>query len=495
MSKKAILAIDQGTTGTTAVLVDTDLNFLAKSNREFPQVFPKPGWVEHNLDDIWKSVEDSVGDVLSESGLDPNSIECIGITNQRETVGVWERESGKALRNAIVWQCRRTSDLCNQLKRDGLEVEVRNRAGLLLDPYFSGSKIRWMLEEDSEVSNQVSEGKAIFGNMDTYVAYRLSGNTSHVTEPSNASRMMLMNLETQEWDDVLLDMFKVPKNSLPEIKSSNSEFGKTRGLSFLPDGIPIYGILGDQQSALFGQACFDSGQAKVTFGTGSFLLINTGSEIKKSQNRLLTTVSWKMGSDCYFSLEGSAFIAGAAVQWLRDKLQIVKSAPEIEELAKQAKDEDMGDLVVVPAFAGLGAPHWRSEARGVISGITRGTGRCHIARATLEAIALQNMDLLTAMEKDGQTLSELRVDGGASVNDFLIQIQADLIGRDCVRPKIIETTAMGAAMMAGLGAGVWSDLDSLKKSWKEDKRFSPIESNQDYYESVKQKWEAAVLKA
>jgi len=495
MSGKVILAIDQGTTGTTALLLTPDLKILAKANTEFKQYYPKPGWVEHDPNEIWKSTLISIEKVLKTSSIDPSSLFSIGITNQRETVCAWDRNTGEILHRAIVWQCRRTSEICRALKEKGLEETVSTKTGLLLDPYFSGTKMKWLLENIESIQKKAKSNSLSFGTIDTFLLNRFTSGESYFTEPSNASRTLLMNLKTGDWDPELLEIFGVSQSALPVIHSSDSHFGKTKGVGVLPDGIPIHGILGDQQAALFGQACFEKGKGKATYGTGSFLLVNTGSEIYHSKNRLLTTVAWKLQNQLTYALEGSAFIAGAAVQWLRDELQIVDSSPESEELALRAPLEEMGELVVVPAFTGLGAPYWNPEARGLISGITRGTGRAHIARATLEAIALQNWELIECMKADGQPFQELRVDGGASLNGLLIQTQSNLLDIDCVRPENIETTALGAAMMAGLGVGVWSGFQDLASSWQESKRFNPDHTLENYTNALKKKWKEAVKKA
>lgn len=467
-----ILAIDQGTTGTTVLILDERLRVLAKVNKEFPQIYPRPGWVEHDPEDIWATTQATIAGALAQAGLDPSSISSIGITNQRETTVVWRRRDGKPVHNAIVWQCRRTADFCTELKEQGLEPTFRAKTGLVLDPYFSGTKIRWILDNVDGARQAADEGELAFGNIDSFLVWRLSDGAAHVTDVSNASRTLGMDLKSLSWDDELLDALDVPRSLLPEIRSSSEVYGHTKGLSVLPDGIPIAGIAGDQQAALFGQVCFGTGEAKCTFGTGAFLLMNTGSKPVVSTRGMLTTVAWKVGDEVDYALEGSAFIAGAAVQWLRDGLGLIQSADDIERLAMTVPDS--GGVVFVPALTGLGAPHWRADARGVIVGLDRGVTKAHIARATLEGIALQNADILGAMEADsGVKLSALKVDGGAAANNLLMQFQADVLDVPIVRPTMLETTALGAGLLAGLATGVWSTRDEAKAAWKEDRTFTP----------------------
>jgi glycerol kinase len=472
MAASYVLAIDQGTTGTTVLVLDRYLAVRARVNQEFRQIFPKPGWVEHDLEDIWSSTVTTVQRALREAGLRGGEVSAIGITNQRETVGLWERRGGRPVHHAIVWQDRRTTDACARLKADGREARVREKTGLVLDPYFSATKIRWLLDHVKGVEEKARDGAVAFGTIDTFLAWRLTGGAAHVTDVSNASRTLLMDLRTREWDRELLDLFGVPRSVLPEIRPSSQVYGTTRGVKVLPDGIPVAGIAGDQQAALFGQACFDPGEAKCTYGTGAFLLQNTGAEPVVSSRGLLTTVAWSVGGEVAYALEGSSFIAGAAVQWLRDGLGLIKKAADVEALAKQVKDS--GDLVFVPALAGLGAPHWRPDARGVIRGIDRGTTAAHLARATLEGIAFLIHDLVEAMRAEvHRPIPAFKVDGGASQNDFLMQFQADLLGVPVERPRMIETTAFGAAFLAGLATGVWKDREEIRKSWKVGKRFEP----------------------
>ncbi len=488
-----VLAIDQGTTGTTALLLDTNLNTLAKFNQEFRQIFPRPGWVEHDAEDIWASVEATVAGVLAKAGVGVERIAAIGITNQRETTVLWDRATSRPVHNAIVWQCRRTTDRCAALKEAGHEAAVRQTTGLVLDPYFSGTKLAWLLDEVDGARARAARGELAFGTIDTFLTWRLTGGTAHVTDASNASRTLLMDLKSMAWDEGMLDLLRVPRSVLPEIRGCSEVYGRTRGLSFLPDGIPVAGMAGDQQSALFGQAAFAPGEAKCTYGTGAFLLLNTGDRVVYSDNGMLTTVAWQLGGETTYALEGSVFIAGAAVQWLRDGLNILGAAPEIEALAGSVPDS--GGVVFVPALAGLGAPHWRASARGAILGIDRGTTRAHLARATLEGIALQIVDILQAMEADLESsLKGLRVDGGAAANDLLMQLQADLLGVPIVRPRMLETTAAGAAMLAGLATGVWSDLGQVGSAWQEDREFDPAMPREQARQMM-DAWEQAVEKA
>ena len=469
---KAILAIDQGTTGTTVAVMNTRGVLLGSVNYEFPQIYPKPGWVEHDPEAIWASVLKGIRAVFRKGLCKPADVASIGITNQRETSLLWERRSGKPLGNAIVWQCRRTASFCEGLRKKGLEPMVRDRTGLVLDPYFSASKFRWLLNDIEGARGRARRGDIAAGTIDSYLLYRLTGGAVHATDVSNASRTSLMNLRTLDWDPELLKLFNVPKKLLPEIIPSSGDLGRTQGVPGLPDGVPIAGIAGDQQSALFGQAGFDRGAAKCTFGTGSFILMNTGQDLMHSDAGLLSTVAWQLPGQKtpVYALEGGAFICGAAVQWLRDELGIIKRAPDIEQLASQVPNA--GGVEFVPALTGLGAPHWDPGARGVISGLTRGAGAAHIARATLEAMALQNVDILRAMERDlGRRMVDLKVDGGAAANNLLMQLQADYLGREIIRPKVIETTVAGACFLAGLGVGIWKDTEALAKVWRADQRF------------------------
>lgn len=465
-----ILAIDQGTTGSTAVLIDKNLRVYGSVNASFPQKYPQAGWVEHDPEDIWASVRTVVTQIFERSHIDPSEVKAIGITNQRETVVGWERASGKPIHNAIVWQCRRTADVCNELKAKGLESLFKERAGLVLDPYFSGTKIAWILDHVEGARDRIDALQ--FGTIDSYLTWRLTGGKAHITDVSNASRTLLMNLQECTWDPELAEHLNVPLELLPEIRSSAEIYGETQGLDFLPDGIPIAGIAGDQQSALFGQVCFEPGEAKCTYGTGAFLLMNVGDTPHPSSNGLLSTAAWKIGDRTTYALEGSAFVAGAIVQWLRDGLGIIENSSDIEALAKSVADTN--GVVLVPALAGLGAPHWNPEARGVLWGLTAGVHKGHIARAALEGIAFECNDILRAMEEDLQKpLQLLRVDGGAAANNLLMQFQSDVLRVPISRPQIIETTALGAALLAGLGVGFFDGYEDIRRIWREDRRFQP----------------------
>jgi glycerol kinase len=489
-----LLAIDQGTTGTTALLVDDNLTLRGKVTVDFPQHFPQPGWVEHDAEEIWVSVCQAVSGVLATTGIPAKTISAIGITNQRETVLPWERSSGRPLTRAIVWQCRRTADLCQQLRNAGLEPEFRQKTGLVLDPYLSGTKIRWLLDHTPGLRQRAEAGDIAFGTIDSFLVWRLCGGQTHITDVSNASRTLLMNLQTCNWDEALLGHLDIPASVLPEIRPSSTVYARTHGLNFLPDGIPIAGIAGDQQAALFGQACFSAGEGKCTYGTGAFLLVNTGPTPVPSSNGLLTTVAWQIeGQPPIYALEGSAFVAGAAVQWLRDGLGLIKTAADIETLAQNVADS--AGVIFVPALTGLGAPHWNSAARGLISGITRGTTAAHLARATLEGIALQIVDLVQAMDEDrGMPLAVFKVDGGAAANNLLMQLQADLLNVAVIRPRTIETTALGAAMLAGLAVNIWPDMSQLQACWQEERRFTPQMETQQRQDLIA-RWQSVVSKA
>jgi glycerol kinase len=488
-----ILAIDQGTTSSRAVIVDHAMNIRGSGQQEFKQRYPRPGWVEHEPEAIWASVEHSIRTAIKDARINASEIAGIGITNQRETIVLWDSKNGKPAHNAIVWQCRRSAAICERLRKRGLEPMFSRKTGLLLDPYFSGTKLAWLFENVYGLRAKARNGRLKAGTIDSFLVFRLTGGQSHVTDASNASRTLLLDIHKVAWDEELAGLLGIPLGIMPRVVGNSQVYGKTKGLGCLPDGIPISGMAGDQQAALFGQACFDQGDAKCTFGTGSFLLMNTGEKPARSKNRLLTTIGWMRGGKTTYALEGSVFIAGAAVQWLRDGLKIIKASPHIEALAAQVESSE--GVVMVPALVGLGAPHWRPEARGLISGITRGTNLAHIARATLEAIALQNYEIIRAMESDsGLKLRRLKVDGGAAANDLLMQIQADLIRREIVRPKLIETTAMGAAFLAGLGVGYWPDLRSIARAWKKDKSFSPRMDEASRKDLIG-RWETAVRKA
>ena len=491
-----ILAIDQGTTGSTALILDRALTVLARANREFTQHFPRPGWVEHEADEIWASVGGAIIEALGRANVDAKRIAAVGITNQRETSLLWRRSDGKPIHRALVWQDRRTADTCKALREAGHEATIKSRTGLVLDPYFSATKLAWTLDNVEGARAAAERGELAAGTIDTYLVWRMTGGAVHATEPSNASRTLLWPLKgragegRRDWDLELCDLLRVPASVLPEVRPCTAHFGTTKGVPGLPDGIPIHGIAGDQQSALFGQACFARGQAKCTYGTGAFVMLNTGDEIVGSEHGLLTTVGWQIGEHTTYCLEGSAFMAGAVVQWLRDGLGFVASAAEIESLAHSVNDSD--GVVLVPAHAGLGAPHWRPEARGLIRGLTRGTTRGHIARAALEGIALEVTDLLEAMASDmGAPLEALRVDGGAAANDLLMQMQCDLLGVKLARPTILESTALGATFLAGLGVGLWSSTNDVAAAWKQDRAFVPA-GDPAKLAALREAWRAAV---
>ncbi|NTX02949.1 MULTISPECIES: glycerol kinase GlpK [Myxococcus] len=492
---KYVLALDQGTTGTHVSILDSKLKVVGRSYKEFTQHFPKPSWVEHDLDEIWATSEWCIGRALKDAGLVGRDISAVGITNQRETTGLWARDSGKPLHRAIVWQDRRTSELCRQLKERGVEPRVRETTGLVVDPYFSGTKLHWLFEHVKGARARAERGDVCFGTIDTWLVYKLTGGTTHVTDVSNASRTLLMDLKTLQWSDEMRALLKIPAACLPQIRGSAEVYGTTRGMRSLPDGVPVAGMAGDQQAALFGQACFEPGESKCTYGTGAFLLMNTGTEPVRSSAGLLTTVAWRLGGtgSTTYALEGSSFIAGAAVQWMRDGLKVIKRAPDIEALAASVKDT--GDVVFVPALAGLGAPHWRPEARGLFAGMDRSTTVAHMARAVLEGIALQIHDLAEAMRRDsGRNIPVFKADGGAAANNLLMQYQADLLGVPVVRPKNLETTSLGAAFLGGLGAGVWDSPDAIRRAWKADKVFKP-KMKADLRERHLGKWKRAVERA
>ena len=466
---KYVLALDQGTTSSRAIVFDHAGSIVTVAQKEFPQLFPKPGWVEHDPREIWSSQAGVAEEALAKAGVAARDVAAIGITNQRETTLVWDRESGAPVGNAIVWQDRRTAPMCDRLKARKLDRVIRRKTGLVVDAYFSGTKVQWLLENVKGARARARAGELAFGTVDSWLVWNLTGGRVHVTDASNASRTMLYDIAKGDWDDELLKIFGVPRSMLPEVRSSSEVYGET---TLFGAAIPIAGIAGDQQAALFGQACTKPGMAKNTYGTGCFMLMNTGTKRIASKNNLLTTVAWRIGDRTEYALEGSIFIAGAVVQWLRDGMQFFRSAPEIEALA--ASVADTGGVYLVPAFAGLGAPHWDQYARGTIVGLTRGTTKAHIARAALESIALQTMDVLSAMEADsGITLKQLRVDGGASANNLLMQLQADVLGVPVVRPRVAETTALGAAYLAGLAVGFWKSQAEIARQWQVDKTFTP----------------------
>ncbi|WP_373047349.1 glycerol kinase GlpK [Vulgatibacter sp.] len=494
MAGDYVLSIDQGTTGTTVLVLDRKLDVKARVNREFPQHFPKPGQVEHDLEEIWTSVVLSINEALRKARVKGTSVAAIGITNQRETTALWNRRTGKPVGRAIVWQDRRTAPLCRELKEAGHEPMIRERTGLVIDPYFSGTKLKWLLDHVRGAKERARRGDLAFGTIDSFLVWRLTGGAVHVTDVTNASRTLLMNLRTLAWDEELLALFDVPRDVLPEIRGSSEIYGFTSKVPGLPDGVPIAGIAGDQQAALFGQACFEVGDSKCTYGTGAFLLMNIGEKPLPSKAGLLTTVAWRLGSgETAYAFEGSSFIAGAAVQWLRDGLGLIEKASDVEVLAAQVSHT--GGVVFVPALAGLGAPHWRPDARGLFTGIDRGTTAAHLARAVLEGIGFQIHDLAEAMERDaGRTIKSFKVDGGASACNLLLQFQADLLQTQVVRPKMVETTALGAAFLAGLAVGVWSSKDAIRRVWKQDKRFTP-KMKPPLRDEKLAAWQAAVGKA
>ena len=464
-----ILALDAGTTSSRAIIFDRAGGIVATAQKEFPQIFPKPGWVEHDPSDIWSTQAGVAAEVLTKAGLTARDIAAIGITNQRETTVVWDRATGQPICNAIVWQDRRTASMCDALKKRKLDRVIRKKTGLVLDAYFSATKLQWILQHVKGARAKAKAGQLAFGTVDTWLVWNLTGGTVHVTDASNASRTMLYNIAKGDWDDQLLEIFGVPRSMLPDVRSSSEVYGQT---TLFGAPIPIAGMAGDQQAALFGQVCTKPGMVKNTYGTGCFMLMNTGAKPIASRNNLLTTVAWRIGNRTDYALEGSIFIAGAVVQWLRDGLGIIRSSAEVEALA--ATVTDTHGVYLVPAFAGLGAPHWDQYARGVLVGLTRGTTGAHIARAALEGIALQVMDILKAMEADsGIKLKELRVDGGACANNLLMQLQADLLNVPVVRPVVAETTALGAAYLAGLAVGYWKNQADIARQWQVDRRFKP----------------------
>ncbi len=475
---QAILALDQGTTSSRAILFDHGGHILKTAQKEFRQIFPKSGWVEHDANEIWDSQRQVAADVVKSAGISPSDIAAIGITNQRETTVVWDRKTGQPIYNAIVWQDRRTSEFCDQLKAQGHADLIQQKTGLVIDAYFSGSKLRWILDNVPGARDRAQKRELAFGTIDTWLLWKLTGGKIHATDPSNASRTMLFNIQSGDWDDQLLKILGVPREVLPQVRASSEVYGQADA-SLFGASAPIAGIAGDQQAALFGQTCFSRGLAKNTYGTGCFMLMNVGENAIPSKNKLLTTVAWRAGTaKTQYALEGSVFIGGAVVQWLRDGLGIIKSAAETEKLA--ATVPDSGGVYLVPAFAGLGAPHWDQYARGTITGLTRGTTAAHLARAALDGIAFQVADVLDVMQKDsGIKIEELRVDGGAAANNLLMQIQADILGAPVVRPKVTETTALGAAYLAGLAVGYWKSTDDVKHNWEIERRFEPRMSSTD----------------
>ncbi|MGI6322587.1 MAG: glycerol kinase GlpK [Bacteroidales bacterium] len=468
--KKYMLSLDQGTTSSRAIVFDSNGLPVSIAQKEFRQYYPKPGWVEHSPEEIWSTQLGVAMEAIAKAGIESRNIEGIGITNQRETTLVWDRITGEPVYKAIVWQDRRTADFCDQLKKDGYAKKILEKTGLIIDAYFSATKIRWILDNVPGARDKANRGALAFGTVDSWLVWNLTKGSLHITDVSNASRTMLFNIHTLKWDEDLLKMFNIPLSMLPEVRSSSELYGHTKG--HFSSVIPVAGIAGDQQSALFGQMCIDPGMVKNTYGTGCFLMMNIGTEPVRSKSRLLTTVGWQIGNTTNYALEGSIFIGGAVVQWLRDGLGVIRKSADVESLASKVPDSD--GVYFVPAFAGLGAPYWNQHARGTITGLTRGSTAAHIARAALDSIAYQTLEVLLAMKKDsGIDISELRVDGGATVNNSLLQFQADLLQANVVRPKITETTALGAAYLAGLATGYWSDLTEIKKQWQVDRIFGP----------------------
>ena len=488
--EKYILALDQGTSSSRAIVFDRQGHAKAVSQKEFTQYFPKPGWVEHNPMEIWSSQAAVIAEAITSIHINGLDIAAIGITNQRETTIVWDAETGQPVYNAIVWQDRRTSEFCDSLKaQEGLTDKIRSKTGLIIDAYFSATKIRWILDNVPGARQKAEEGRLRFGTVDTWLIWMLTRGEVHVTDVSNASRTMVFNIHTLEWDKELLELFDIPESMMPQVKSSSEVYGHTKTTLFAHE-VPIAGIAGDQQAALFGQMCTEPGSVKNTYGTGCFMLMNSGEKPIMSSNNLLTTVAWKIGDTVNYALEGSIFVAGSVVQWLRDGLGIIRSSSEVEELAASVPDN--GGVYFVPALTGLGAPHWDQYAKGSIYGISRGTTAAHIARAALEGIAFQTMDIVNAMQKDaGVTLKELKVDGGASRNNLLMQFQADILGTSVIRPTVTETTALGAAYLAGLAVGYWESIDHIKSQWGVERAFTPTVSD-DAAAALKEGWADAI---
>jgi glycerol kinase len=491
-STQYILALDQGTTSSRSIVFDHHGNIISTAQKEFKQIFPQPGWVEHDAEEIWTTQFGTMNQSLVQANISMKQIAGIGITNQRETTVVWERITGKPIYNAIVWQDRRTASLCDELKTKGHSAMIQQKTGLIIDAYFSGTKLKWILDNVKGARTKAEKGELAFGTIDSWLVWNLSGGTLHLTDVSNASRTMLFNIHTGQWDDELLNLLVIPKNILPRVEASSNVYGTTsQNISATP--VPIAGIAGDQQAALFGQLCTQPGMVKNTYGTGCFMLMNTGTKAIKSKNNLLTTIAWKMDGKTEYALEGSVFIAGAVVQWLRDSFKIIKTSSEVEPLAQTVADN--GGVYIVPAFAGLGAPHWNQHARGSMFGLTRGSSDAHIARAALESICYQTYDVLKAMEADsGISIAELRVDGGATANNLLMQFQSDILGVNVVRPTITETTALGAAYLAGLAVGYWKNMDDIKEQWQVNIKFFP-QMEKEKIIALLQGWQRAVKAA
>ena len=489
--KEYILALDQGTTISRAIIFDKNGHSLASSQKEFRQYFPKPGWVEHDPEEIWETQSGVALDVIKKTKLKGSAVKAIGITNQRETTVVWNRKTGKPVYNAIVWQDRRTADFCDKLKKEGTDKKILKKTGLIVDAYFSATKVKWILDNIKGVRKMAEKGELAFGTIDSWLVWKLTGGRLHITDVSNASRTMLFNIHTLKWDNELLKIFDIPASMLPDVRSSSEIYGKTSGL--FDTAIPVAGIAGDQQAALFGQMCTDPGMVKNTYGTGCFMMMNIGKKPIESKNRLLTTIAWRIGGETHYALEGSIFIGGAVVQWLRDGLGIIKKSADVEKLAAKVKDSD--GVYFVPAFAGLGAPYWNQHARGTLVGLTRGSLSAHIARAALDSIAYQTLDVLLAMQKDSLLkIRELKVDGGAAVNNNLMQFQSDILQTKVVRPENTETTALGAAYLAGLAVKYWSSKDEIRKQWKVDRTFVPKLKSKDT-KALTEGWQKAVLAA
>lgn len=487
--KKYILAIDQGTTSSRAILFNKRGEIAASAQKEFPQYFPQPGWVEQDANEIWLSVMNVYMEVLVRGKVSPEEIAAIGITNQRETAIVWDKKTGEPIYHAIVWQSRQTAEICRQLAEDGREQMIREKTGLLIDPYFSATKVKWILDHVQGARERAEKGELLFGTVDSFLVYKLTGGRVHATDYSNASRTLLYNIYDLDWDQELLDLFEIPRSMMPEVLPSSGSFGVTEG-KFFETGIPIMGIAGDQQAALFGQTCFEPGMAKNTYGTGCFMLMNTGEKPAKSGHGMLTTIAWCLDGKVEYALEGSVFVAGSAIQWLRDGLKMIESAPQSEALASEVADSE--GVYVVPAFVGLGAPYWKPEARGAVFGLTRGTTRAHFVRATLDSLAYQSSDMIEAMTLDsGIELQKLKVDGGAVSNNLLMQFQSDILGVPVERPMISEITALGAAYLAGLAAGFWKSREELRANYLVDKTFVPRISSEKRKELL-DGWKRAV---
>ena len=489
---KYILSFDQGTTSSRAIVFDKQGNIVSVAQKEFRQIFPQPGWVEHDANEIWSTQLGVATEAVLKAGITTHDIAAIGITNQRETTVVWDRKTSQPIYNAIVWQDRRTSDYCDQLKKDGSAEKIKEKTGLVTDAYFSGTKIKWILDNVEGAREKAEKGELCFGTIDSWLLWKLTNGQVHATDVSNASRTMIFNIHTMQWDDDLLQLMNIPRNMLPEVRSSSEIYGHTQQL-LTSVQIPVAGIAGDQQSALFGQMCTQPGMVKNTYGTGCFMLMNTGDKPMTSHNNLLTTVAWKVNDKVSYALEGSVFIAGAVVQWLRDGLKLIQKSSDVEELSM--KEDDNGGVFMVPAFTGLGAPYWNQHSRGVIVGLTRGSNDAHIARAAVESIAYQTMDVLKAMEADAAIeIKEVRVDGGATVNNYLMQFQSDILNTKVIRPTVTETTALGAAYLAGLAAGFWKDISEVQDYWQKEKVFEPQMDESKRAELQKQ-WRKAIRAA